>query len=137
MLAPAWRGDELRVGRLAVESASDAGRLPHRRAGGPPRPARDRGLESAALAGYTIKNLKRDVEDSAPRFGLSGLEARFPTELPGCERTGMSYQRVAPGFRIPFSHRHAEQEELYVVVAGSGRFRLDDEVVDPTRLGHD
>lgn len=77
---------------------------------------------------YTIKNLL-DVEDSAVAFGLSpGLEARFASGELGLTRLGVSYQRLAPGFRIPFAHKHAEQEELYVVLSGSGRLRLDDEV---------
>lgn len=83
------------------------------------------------MPGYTIKNLKSDVDDSAPRFGLSpGLEARFAREALESEVLGVSYQRLAPGFRIPFGHRHGEQEEIYVVLSGSGRMKLDDDVVE-------
>ncbi|MBA2537730.1 MAG: cupin domain-containing protein [Actinobacteria bacterium] len=83
------------------------------------------------MARYTIKNLKKDVEDQAPKFGLSpGLEGRFASQELQCENFGMSYQRLAPNFRIPFGHKHARQEELYVVVGGGGRVRLDDEVVE-------
>lgn len=72
-----------------------------------------------------------DVEDVAERFGLSPhLEARFPTRELGLERSGVSVQRYAPGFRAPFGHRHAEQEELYVVIEGSGRMKIDDVVVE-------
>jgi mannose-6-phosphate isomerase-like protein (cupin superfamily) len=82
------------------------------------------------LAGYTVKNLK-DVEDQAPNFGLSpSLEARMarvPLEL---ENFGISYQRVAPNFRVPFGHTHNVQEEVYVVVNGSMRAKLDEEVID-------
>jgi mannose-6-phosphate isomerase-like protein (cupin superfamily) len=79
---------------------------------------------------YTVKNLK-EVEDAAPKFGLSpDLEARFARgDLEG-ETTGLSYQRVAPNFRIPFGHRHEDQEEVYVLVSGSGRMKLDEEVVE-------
>ncbi len=67
----------------------------------------------------------------APRFGLSpGLEARYarvPLEL---EQSGVSFFRIAPDFRTPFGHRHTEQEEVYVVLAGSGRIKVGDEVVD-------
>jgi mannose-6-phosphate isomerase-like protein (cupin superfamily) len=81
------------------------------------------------VAGYTIKNLKADVEDVAPRFGLSpGLESRFAREALECEKSGVSYLRIAPGSRIPFGHRHTVQEEVYVLVSGSGRVKLDDEV---------
>jgi uncharacterized cupin superfamily protein len=78
---------------------------------------------------YTIVNLK-EVEDQAPKFGLSpSLEARFAREALGLERSGLSYQRLAPGFRIPWGHRHKTQEEVYVVLRGSVRARLDDEIV--------
>lgn len=72
-----------------------------------------------------------DVEDVAVRFGLApGLEARFPTRQLGLERSGVSVQRLSPGFRTPFGHRHREQEELYVVLEGAGRMKVDDEVVE-------
>jgi mannose-6-phosphate isomerase-like protein (cupin superfamily) len=58
------------------------------------------------------------------------LEARFAREELGLEKSGISYQRLDPGSRVPFGHRHSQQEELYVVVGGSGRMKLDDEVVD-------
>lgn len=82
------------------------------------------------MSGYTIKNLK-DVEDSAPKFGLApDMEARFAREELDLAQSGVSYLRLAPGARVPFGHKHAQQEELYVVVGGSGRIRLDDDVVD-------
>jgi len=82
------------------------------------------------MAEYTLKNLK-DVEDAAPGFGLSpGLEARFAREPLELENMGISYQRLAPDFRGPFGHRHKTQEEVYVVLSGGGRIKLEDEVVD-------
>lgn len=82
------------------------------------------------MAGYTIENLK-DVEDSAVEFGFyPDLEARFAKEPLELEKSGVSYQRLAPGFRMPFGHQHKEQEELYVIVRGGGRIKLDDEVLD-------
>ena len=82
------------------------------------------------MAGYTHRNLK-DVEDAAPKFGMSPpLEARFAREELGLEKSGVSYQRLDPGSRVPFGHKHGEQEELYVVVGGSGRMKLDNEVLD-------
>jgi quercetin dioxygenase-like cupin family protein len=80
--------------------------------------------------GYTVKNMK-DIEDQAPKFGFApDLEARFATEALELEHTGLSYQRLAPNFRIPFGHTHPEQEEIYVLVSGSGRLKLDDEVIE-------
>jgi uncharacterized cupin superfamily protein len=82
------------------------------------------------MGNHTIKNLK-DVEDSAPKFGMSEvLEARFAREELGLENSGVSYQRLQPDSRLPFGHKHSEQEELYVVVGGSGRIKLDDEIID-------
>ena len=78
---------------------------------------------------YTIVNMK-EVEDQAPKFGLApSLEARFAREPLGLESSGVSYQRLAPGFRIPWGHRHGEQEELYVLLHGSLRAKLDGEIV--------
>jgi len=82
------------------------------------------------MSDYTIRNLEQ-IENSAERFGLgSGLDARFASTELGCEKTGVSVQRLAPGFRIPFGHSHPEQEEVYVVVEGSGRVKLDESVHD-------
>jgi uncharacterized cupin superfamily protein len=82
------------------------------------------------VAEYTLTNLKH-IEDSAPKFGLSpNLEARFGRSELGLENSGLSYQRLAPGFRVPFGHKHASQEELYVILSGGGRLKLDDEIVE-------
>ncbi len=82
------------------------------------------------MAGYTIRNLK-EIEDAAPGFGLSpSLEARFASVPLECETVGLSYQHIAPNFRVPFGHRHRAQEEVYVIVRGGGRVKLDDEVIE-------
>jgi mannose-6-phosphate isomerase-like protein (cupin superfamily) len=79
---------------------------------------------------FTLVNL-REVEDQAPKFGLApDVEARFARGALGLTRSGMSYQRLAPGVRHPFGHRHKEQEEVYVVLGGSATARLGDEEVD-------
>ena len=83
------------------------------------------------MAKYAIKNLKSDVEDQAPKFELSpDLEARFARGDIEAENFAVSYLRVAPNFRIPFGHTHRAQEELYVVLSGGGRLKLDDEVLE-------
>ena len=83
------------------------------------------------MTNFTIKNLKSDIEDSAPKFGLSPeLEAHFAREDIGAENLGLSYQRLAPNVRGSFGHKHAKQEEVYVIVEGGGRVKLDDEVRD-------
>ena len=80
---------------------------------------------------YTKKNLKEDVQDAAPGFGFApNMEARFATEDLELESGGAGYERLAPNFRVPFGHTHKEQEELYVVASGSGRVKIDDDVID-------
>jgi len=75
---------------------------------------------------YTIKNL-REAKDSAAEAGLSdSLEARFAHEDLESERSGISYQVMKAGQRQPFAHKHGEMEEIYVVISGSGRVKLDD-----------
>jgi quercetin dioxygenase-like cupin family protein len=84
------------------------------------------------MADYTRVNLKSDVEDSAAERG-DDLEARFARKHLDSEHLGVSYFRYAPGFRSPLGHSHREQEEAYVVVGGSGRLRVDDDVIELTR----
>ncbi|HEY6398114.1 MAG TPA: cupin domain-containing protein, partial [Solirubrobacteraceae bacterium] len=79
---------------------------------------------------YAKKNL-RDVKDMAADHGLSDTqEARFARADLGAEQTGINYLTVKPGRREAFAHRHHEAEEIYVVLAGSGRVKLDDELVE-------
>jgi uncharacterized cupin superfamily protein len=83
------------------------------------------------MADYTLLNLKTDVEDMAPRFGYApNMESRFARTTLGLECSGLSYFKIAPGYRIPFGHRHGEQEEVYVLLSGSARMKLDDEIVE-------
>jgi uncharacterized cupin superfamily protein len=83
---------------------------------------------------YTIKNLQ-EVSDSAPNFGYQDVqEARFAGKDLGAERTGLAFHRVKPGCRQGFAHRHDEAEEIYVVLSGRGRLKLDDEVIDVAPL---
>ena len=86
------------------------------------------------MADFTIKNL-REVEDLAAKHGLSeNQEARFPREELGLATVAFSHQVVKPGKHHAFAHRHKEAEEVYVILSGSGRVKLDDEVVDVKAL---
>ena len=77
----------------------------------------------------------RDVHDMAAQHGLSdSQEARFPARDLGAEQTGVNYLIVKPGQREAFAHRHRTAEEVYVVIAGSGGVKLDDELVELTAL---
>ncbi len=82
------------------------------------------------MADYAKKNL-REVEDAAVKHGFSETQmARFAGADLGCERIGLALEGVKPGRRQAFGHRHEEDEEVYVVVSGSGRMKLDDEVIE-------
>jgi quercetin dioxygenase-like cupin family protein len=82
------------------------------------------------MSDYTITNLM-EVEDVAADRGPD-VEARFGRKHLQSEHLGVSFFRYSPGYRAP-GHRHREQEEAYVVVGGSGRVRLDDEVIELRR----
>jgi uncharacterized cupin superfamily protein len=80
---------------------------------------------------WTQANMRTEVEDSAVEGGLApDVEARFAGTKLGAERIGVSYQRLAPGVRQSFGHKHGEDEEVYVVVAGSGRVKVDNDIVE-------
>jgi mannose-6-phosphate isomerase-like protein (cupin superfamily) len=53
---------------------------------------------------------------------------RFPREAVGAEATGFAHLRLNPGKRHPFPHRHEQAEEVYIVLAGSGHVKLEDEL---------
>lgn len=81
-------------------------------------------------APYTLKKLT-DVEDSAAKFGIGEIqEARFANDDLEAEHTGLSHHRLRSGKRQGFAHKHENAEEVYVVLAGSGRVKLDDEIVE-------
>jgi mannose-6-phosphate isomerase-like protein (cupin superfamily) len=82
------------------------------------------------MSSYTKKNL-REVENQAPNFGMPAeLEARFARRALDGETLGLSLMTLAPNFRIPFGHKHEGQEEVYVVVRGSARIKVEDDVVE-------
>ncbi len=83
---------------------------------------------------FTHRNLKADLDDVGSNFdGDPGLEFRLATEALELESSGLGYQRVPPGYRFPYGHTHRTQEEVYVVVGGGGRMKLDDEIVELSR----
>jgi mannose-6-phosphate isomerase-like protein (cupin superfamily) len=81
-------------------------------------------------SGHTQINLT-EVEDAAPANGLSGRwEARVAREDLDAEQTGLTHFRLRPGKRSPFMHRHTRAEEIYVVLSGGGRVKLDEQIFD-------
>jgi mannose-6-phosphate isomerase-like protein (cupin superfamily) len=80
---------------------------------------------------FTLRNLKEDLEDVGSRFdGAPDLEFRLATKALELKKSGLSYQRLPPGYRFPYGHTHRKQEEVYVVICGSGRIKVDDEIVE-------
>ena len=77
---------------------------------------------------FTIINFE-DVEDAAIPNGFGHRwEARVARTPLDAQHTGVTHFRLRPGRRSPFAHRHAGSEEVYVVLSGSGRVKLDDEI---------
>jgi mannose-6-phosphate isomerase-like protein (cupin superfamily) len=83
------------------------------------------------MARYTVQNLK-EVQNQGENFGLNPdeMQLRMAKDPLECENAGVSYLRLGPGYRMPFGHRHKEQEEIYVLVNGSARMKVEDEIVD-------
>jgi mannose-6-phosphate isomerase-like protein (cupin superfamily) len=79
---------------------------------------------------FTLRNLREDLPDVGSNFdGPPDLEFRHGSKALELEHSGLSFQRIPPDYRFPIGHTHKEQEELYVVVGGSGRMKLDGEIV--------
>jgi mannose-6-phosphate isomerase-like protein (cupin superfamily) len=81
-------------------------------------------------ATFTQVNLD-DVDDAAPKFGFGEIqEARFAMGDLEAEQTGVAHIRLKAGKRSAFGHRHNQAEEVYVVLGGNGRMKLDDDIID-------
>jgi mannose-6-phosphate isomerase-like protein (cupin superfamily)/quinol monooxygenase YgiN len=81
-------------------------------------------------SGYTVRNLA-GIEDLAAKYGYGETgEARFANDELAADDTGVSLQRLRPGKRQAFAHHHHRAEEVYIVLSGSGRMKIDDEIVD-------
>jgi mannose-6-phosphate isomerase-like protein (cupin superfamily) len=82
------------------------------------------------MSGYTKANLKTDVEDMAVGRMPPGIEAHFAKQALDCEKSGVTYYKLEPDFHPPFGHKHAEQEEIYVVISGGARIKVGDEEIE-------
>ncbi len=82
------------------------------------------------MASFTHKNFKDDIIDAAADREGYEIEARFARSALDAEQIGVSYFHYGPNFRAPFGHRHKVQEEAYVVIGGSGRMKVEDEIFD-------
>jgi mannose-6-phosphate isomerase-like protein (cupin superfamily) len=87
-------------------------------------------MEDEIPGGHSRINLA-DVVDAATANGFEGRwEARVARTDLDAEQTGLTHFRLRPGMRSPFMHRHQRAEEIYVVLGGTGRVKLDDEIID-------
>ena len=83
------------------------------------------------MADYTLLNLRTDVEDMAIKFGMGdGIEAHFARTALNLEKSGLSYFKLGSDYRLGFGHIHTEQEEIYLVISGTARAKLDDEEIE-------
>jgi mannose-6-phosphate isomerase-like protein (cupin superfamily) len=83
------------------------------------------------MSGYTVKNLK-EIENQGVKFGLDegDIEVRMAKDPLECSGCGITYMRLASGFRSPHGHAHKTQEEIYVLVSGSARMKVGDDIVE-------
>jgi mannose-6-phosphate isomerase-like protein (cupin superfamily) len=83
------------------------------------------------MSGYTVQNLK-EVENQGVHFGLdpNDMELRMAKDPLECANAGISYLKLGPGYRAPFGHTHKTQEEIYILISGSARVKLNDDVID-------
>ena len=74
------------------------------------------------------------------RTNFADLEDRSPADEPmrwafarkalGSDELGVSRFTFEPGSRMPFGHRHKEQEEVYVIARGSGELKMPDVAIE-------
>ena len=79
------------------------------------------------MPGWTKTNFQ-DLEDRSPAD--APMQWRLARNALHSPELGVSRFTYEPGARMPFGHRHREQEEAYVVVGGSGRAKLDDDIIE-------
>ena len=79
---------------------------------------------------FTLRNLRRTWRTSEPTSTARRTSSSAWRPALELERSGLGYQRVPPGYRFPYGHTHKTQEEVYVVLRGGGRMKLDDEIVE-------
>ena len=83
------------------------------------------------MAGYTVQNLN-EVQNQGENFGINPdeLQLRMAKDPLECQNAGISLLRLGPDYRAPFGHNHKTQEEIYVLVNGTARMKIEDEIVE-------
>ena len=83
------------------------------------------------MSDHTIVNLG-DVENVAPKFGMpDGMDVRFPRRALGCTTGGIGVEKLGPGTRVPFGHKHDAQEEIYVIAEGYANYYMPGGAISP------
>ena len=83
------------------------------------------------MADYTKLNLRKQVDDQAPKFDMSPEMEYRPARVDlDLQNSGVSFFKLEPNFRVPFGHTHNEQEEVYILLDGSARLKLDEEILE-------
>ena len=80
---------------------------------------------------FTLRNLEAHLEDIRSNFdGARTWSSTWRPRRSNSSKSGLSHQSIPPGYRFPYGHTHEKQEEVYVVVGGGGRMKLDDEIIE-------
>jgi mannose-6-phosphate isomerase-like protein (cupin superfamily) len=91
-------------------------------------------MEDEMPSGHSRINLA-DIADAAATNGFGDRwEAGAARVDLDAEQTGLTHFRLRPGKRSPFMHRHKRAEEVYVILGGTGRIKLDNEILDVRAL---
>lgn len=88
---------------------------------------RPSGCQTLDVPDWTKTNFD-DLRDVSPEHVQ--IQWRFAREALGSPELGVSRFTYEPGARMPWGHRHRQQEEAYVVIGGSGRAKLGDEIIE-------
>jgi mannose-6-phosphate isomerase-like protein (cupin superfamily) len=80
---------------------------------------------------YTVARFEDVPNVASPLAGAEGgYDLRMLRRELQCGTLGVSRLRFAAGWTSAFGHRHALQEEVYVLVSGRALARLGDDVVE-------
>jgi mannose-6-phosphate isomerase-like protein (cupin superfamily) len=86
------------------------------------------------MSAYKKLNLRDEVDDMAIGRMPPGIEAHFAKRALESEKSGVTYYKLGPDFHPPFGHRHAEQEEVYVLISGSAIVKVEDDELEMRAL---
>ena len=64
-----------------------------------------------------------------PKFGTVDPARIFVGEQLETKGSEISFRKLAPGTTIPFLHKHHRNEEVYILLKGSGLFQVDNDIL--------